>query len=93
MIERLADSLERHPEKLPAYLYESEKDRLFWDVLHALVPRLWRGGKVVFPALIKWWMDATTGVLVKPKRGGKVVREEHNARSHDCGSCQRDSRG
>ena len=75
MIERLADSLERHPEKLPAYLYGSEKDRLLWDVLHALVPRLWRGGKVVFPALIKWWMDVTTGVLVKPKHGGKVVRK------------------
>ena len=73
MIERLADSLERHPEKLPAYLYGSEKVRVFWDVLHALVPRLWRGGKVVFPALIEWWMDATTGALVKPKRGGKDV--------------------
>ena len=73
MIEQLADSLERHPEKLPAYLCGSEKDLLFWDVLHALVPRLWLGKKAVFPALIKWWMDATTGVLVKPKRGGKVV--------------------
>ena len=73
MIEQLADSLERHPEKLPAYLCASEKDLLFWDVLHALVPRLWLGKKAVFPALIKWWMDATTGVLVKPKRGGKIV--------------------
>ena len=73
MIERLGDLLEQHPEKLPVYLHESEKNRLPWDVLHALVPRLWRGKKVVFPALMKWWMDATTGVIVKPKRGGKVV--------------------
>ena len=73
MIERLADSLERHPETLPGYLYQSEKDRLAWDVLHALVLRQWSGKKVVFPELIKWWMDATMGALVKPKGSGKVV--------------------
>ena len=73
MVEHLADWCERRPEMLYAYIITSKRDRLAWDVLHVLVPRLRTGGKALPPVLAEWWIDATTGVLVKPNVGGKPV--------------------
>ena len=72
MVDCLADSCERQPETLAAYIVVSEHDRLTWDALHALVPRLRADGKDVPPALRDWCMDVATGVSKRPKQGGKV---------------------
>ena len=73
MVEHFADWCERQPEMLYAYIITSKRDRLAWDVLHVLVPRLRTGGKALPPVLAEWWIDATTGVLAKPDVGGKPV--------------------
>lgn len=73
-VEFLADNLERHPERVRAYVAASERDRLFWDVLNRLVPQLWRNEKDVPVEFLKWWMDATTGVSDKPSRSGEHGR-------------------
>lgn len=80
MVERLADSCERQPETLAAYIVASENDRLTWDALYALVPRLPANGRAVPPSLNDWWLDATTGVRQRPKKGGKV---KHRNRMRD----------
>ena len=78
MVECFADWCERDTKMLAAYIIVSEKDRLAWDALHVLVPRLRTGGKVVPPLLVEWWLDVTTGILKKPKKGGKPVQRNSN---------------
>ena len=73
MVEHFADLCERQPEMLHAYIITSQHDRLAWDILHALAPRLRTRGKALPPVLAEWWIDASTGVLAKPKDGGKLV--------------------
>ena len=73
-VEILADSLKQHPERIPAYVAASEKDRLFWDVLDRLVPKLWRNDKVMPDVLLNWSMDNTTDVPDKPSRSGEHGR-------------------
>ena len=72
MVKRLAGLCEQQPEKLAAYIEASERGRLHWDVLHALVQRLQAKEKDVPPSLTKWWLDATTGNRNKPKQGGRT---------------------
>ena len=80
LIEMQGKGLERRPERLAAYILASREDRLAWDVLYDLVPRLRRGGQALPNELAEWWISATTGVLKPPKRGGKVV---HRNRARD----------
>jgi len=41
------------------------------------VPRLRADGRAVPPPLNDWWLDATTGVRQRPKKGGKVSYRNH----------------
>lgn len=67
----LADNLKRHPDQIPGWVIASESDCLAWDVLSHLVHLLWCNEKVVPAVLLEWWMDKTTGIRNKPRRGGE----------------------
>lgn len=73
-VEMLAENLERHPDRVPAYVSAAAQDRFAWDVLDQLVRQLWLSGKTVPPALVRWWMDKTTAVSTKPRGTGDHVR-------------------
>lgn len=70
-VEMLGDNLKRHPDRVPAAIVASESDPLVWDVLHRLVPLLWRNERVLPAVLLEWWMDKTTGIRDRPRSGGE----------------------
>ena len=65
---------EQKEEELRWFVIASAQDRMYWDVLEFLLRRLWTTGRPVPRVLVAWWMNATTGVIEKPIRGGRHDR-------------------
>ena len=63
------------PNRQTGFLRASLVKRMYWNVLEVFVREMWINGKDMPPTLIAWWMDKTTGVIKKPRHGGKQTRK------------------
>ena len=75
MIKNYAARLEQNPEQADWFVRASLVNRMYWDVLEVFVREMWINGRHMPPTLVAWRMDATTGVIKKPRLGGKQTRK------------------